>query len=68
MGTTSGLEHEEGMASERLGKYKLYLRQRPTMLILLSILVVVLFLAVTGLSKAYHAQRESLGTRRKMRE
>jgi tetratricopeptide (TPR) repeat protein len=63
MGTGSGVEHEEGMASGRLGRYKLYLRQRPTMLILLSILVVVLFLAVTGLSKAYHAQRESLGTR-----
>lgn len=33
------------------------------MLALLSVLTVIFFLAVTGLSRAYHAQREALGNR-----
>jgi predicted Zn-dependent protease len=40
-----------------------YLRQQPVMLALLSLMVVVAFLAVAGLSRAYHAQREALGNR-----
>ena len=42
---------------------RIYLRQQPVMLALLAVLAVIFFLAVTGLSRAYHAQRESLGTR-----
>jgi len=40
-----------------------YLAREPVILALLSIAAVILFLAVTGLSRAYHAQRESLGNR-----
>jgi tetratricopeptide (TPR) repeat protein len=42
---------------------RFYLRQQPVTLALLAMLAVVMFLAVTGLSRAYHAQRESLGNR-----
>ena len=56
-------EQEERMASGKLARYRFYLRKRPVMLAVLSALVVVFFLAVTGLSQAYHAQRESLGNR-----
>ena len=56
-------EQEDSMASPRLARYRFYLRQRPTLLIVLSILVVVFFLAVTGLSRVYFRQRESLGAR-----
>ena len=42
---------------------RIYLRQQPVMLALLAVLAVFFFLAVTGLSRAYHAQRESLGNR-----
>src|SRR5208337_960531 len=41
----------------------LYLTQEPVILALLSAMTVVLFLAVGGLSRAYHAQQESLGNR-----
>src|SRR5215471_11865008 len=51
------------MASGTLAKYRFYLRQRPTMLVLLSILAVIFFLSVTGLSRVYHDQRASLGNR-----
>src|SRR5215471_13972350 len=51
------------MASGTLAKYRFYLRQRPTMLVLLSILAVIFFLSVTGLSRVYHVQRASLGNR-----
>jgi tetratricopeptide (TPR) repeat protein len=51
------------MASGILGRYRFYLRQRPTLLVLLSILTVVFFLAVTGLSRAYDAQRQALAAR-----
>jgi tetratricopeptide (TPR) repeat protein len=40
-----------------------YLRQQPVMLALLAGLGVILFLAVAGLSRAYHAQRDALGSR-----
>ena len=47
----------------RWAELRLYLRQQPAMLALLAVLAVIFFLAVTGLSRAYHAQRESLGNR-----
>ena len=47
----------------RLSQYRLYLRQRPVMLALLSMLTLLFFLSVTAASRAYHAQREALGTR-----
>jgi len=51
------------MASGSFARYGFYLRQRPTMLVLLSVLAVIFFLGVTGLSRVYHAQRASLGDR-----
>jgi tetratricopeptide (TPR) repeat protein len=40
-----------------------YFRQQPVMLAVLAVLAVIFFLVVTGLSRAYQAQRESLGNR-----
>ncbi len=55
-------EHkEENMAL--LGNLRFYLRQRPVMLVLLTGVAVIFFLAVTGLSSAYQEQRMSLGNR-----
>src|SRR5215469_10546460 len=51
------------MASGSIARYRFYLRQRPTMLVLLSVLAVIFFLGVAGLSRVYHAQRGSLGDR-----
>jgi tetratricopeptide (TPR) repeat protein len=56
-------EQDEAMASGRVARYKFYLRQRPTMLVLLSMVAVIFFLSVTGLSRVYHAQRTSVGDR-----
>lgn len=56
-------EQNDTMASPKLAKYRFYLRQRPALLVALSILAVVFFLAVTGLSRAYYRQREFLGDR-----
>lgn len=56
-------EQEESMASGILSRYRFYLRQRPTLLVLLSVLTVVFFLAVAGLSRAHEAQRQALGNR-----
>jgi predicted Zn-dependent protease len=42
---------------------RLYVRQPPVMLALLAVLGVMFFLAVAGLSRVYHAQREALGNR-----
>lgn len=42
---------------------RLYLTQEPVILALLSILAVLFFLAVSGLSHIYHSQQESLGNR-----
>ena len=52
------------MAENENGKsLGLYLTREPVILALLSVSAVVLFLAVTGLSRAYHAQQDSLGNR-----
>jgi tetratricopeptide (TPR) repeat protein len=42
---------------------RLYIRQQPVMLALLAVLAVISFAAVSGLSRAYHAQRAALGNR-----
>jgi tetratricopeptide (TPR) repeat protein len=44
-----------------------YLGREPAGLVLLSVLAVVFFVAVSGLSRVYHAQQESLGNRWFMR-
>jgi tetratricopeptide (TPR) repeat protein len=54
---------EEEMASEAYNKYRFYLRQRPTMLAVFSVLAVVFFLGVTVLSRAHQAQRQAIGER-----
>jgi tetratricopeptide (TPR) repeat protein len=51
------------MAGRKLEEVRQYLRQQPVMLGLLAVLVVIFFTAVTGLSRAYQAQRQSLGSR-----
>lgn len=43
--------------------FRLYIKQQPVMLALLALAGVIFFLAVAGLSRAYHAQREALGER-----
>ncbi len=42
---------------------RLYIKQQPVMLALVAVLGVLFFVAVAGLSKAYHARREALGER-----
>ena len=42
---------------------RLYLTREPAILALLSVLAILFFLAVTGLSSIYHAQQKSLGNR-----
>jgi len=54
---------DDTMASPKLARYRLYLRQRPTLLVVMSIVAVIFFLAVTGLSRIYYRQREFLGNR-----
>jgi tetratricopeptide (TPR) repeat protein len=54
---------QDKMAERRLEELRLYLRQQPVMLALLAVLALIFFLAVTGLSRAYHAQRDALGNR-----
>jgi len=56
-------EQEKSMATGRFGRYGFYLRQRPALLVLLSIITIAFFLAVTGLSRAHEAQRQALGNR-----
>ena len=51
------------MASGKLEELRVYLRQQPVMLALVTGLAVIFFLAVTGLSRAYQAQRGALGSR-----
>jgi tetratricopeptide (TPR) repeat protein len=58
----SAVEDEE-MTPVRFENFRLYLRQRPVMLGWLTVLAVLFFLTVTGLSSVYHAQREALGDR-----
>lgn len=57
----AGQENKTG-AAKRLD-LRLYIKQQPVMLALLAVSGVIFFLAVAGLSRAYHAQRESLGNR-----
>jgi tetratricopeptide (TPR) repeat protein len=57
-----GLQGNE-MAEGRHFNLRFYLRQQPVMLVLLSVLLVLFFLFVTGLSSVYHAQRQALGNR-----
>lgn len=42
---------------------RLYFRRQPVMLAVLAVLGVIFFLAVAGLSRTYHAQRDALGNR-----
>src|ERR1700687_2052972 len=42
---------------------RVYIKQQPVILALLAVFGVMFFLAVSGLSRAYHAQREALGNR-----
>jgi len=51
------------MLSEAYAKYLFYLRQRPTMLAVFSVLAVVFFLGVTVLSRAHQGQRQAIGER-----
>src|ERR1700691_3213753 len=51
------------MAVGKLEEVRQYLRQQPVMLALLAVLAATFFTAVTGLSRAYQAQRQSLGSR-----
>jgi tetratricopeptide (TPR) repeat protein len=51
------------MLTDILARVRLYLRQQPVMLTVLTVLTVALFLFATALSRIYHAQREALGTR-----
>lgn len=51
------------MASQKLARYRFYLRQRPVMLVVLAVLAVGFFLLVTMLSHAYQSQRAALGNR-----
>src|SRR3954462_2675552 len=55
--------YEEDVALARHFNIRLYLRQQPVMLGVLSVLVVIFFLFVSGPPRAYYAQRHSLGTR-----
>ena len=48
---------------EKLSQYRMYLRQRPVMLALLTGFTLLFILGVTGLSRAYQAQRQALGNR-----
>jgi tetratricopeptide (TPR) repeat protein len=54
---------EQKLAHETLSRVRVYLRQRPVMLVLLTALTVLLFACVSGLSRAYRDQQTSLGTR-----
>lgn len=51
------------MASQAFARYRFYLRQRPMMLALFSVLAVIFFLGVTFLSRAHETQRKGLGER-----
>jgi tetratricopeptide (TPR) repeat protein len=53
----------DSMAAGKLEEVRQYLRQQPVMLALLAVLAVIFFTAVTGLSRAYQAQRNALGSR-----
>lgn len=54
---------EQKASPERLSRVRLYVRQRPVMLVLLTALTVVFFVFVAALSRAYKDQQTSLGNR-----
>jgi tetratricopeptide (TPR) repeat protein len=54
---------DETKAAAKRMDLRLYLRQQPVMLALVAGLGVIFFLAVAGLSRAYHTQRNALGGR-----
>ena len=54
---------EEKKAAPRRMDVRLYFRQQPVMLALVAGLGVMFFLATAGLSRAYHTQRNALGSR-----
>lgn len=54
---------EDRIAAPQRMDLRLYIRQPPVMLALLAGLGVIFFVAVAGLSRAYHAQRDALGNR-----
>jgi tetratricopeptide (TPR) repeat protein len=56
------LQEDKTAAAKRMD-LRLYIQQQPVMLALLAMLGVIFFLAVAGLSRAYHSQRDSLGNR-----
>jgi tetratricopeptide (TPR) repeat protein len=51
------------VATAKYPSFRIYLRQQPVMLGMLSVLVVIFFLLVSGLSRAYYSQRQALGNR-----
>ena len=57
-----GLQENE-MAAPKHFSLQFYLRQQPVVLALIFLLLIVFFVFVTGLSRAYYAQRQALGTR-----
>jgi tetratricopeptide (TPR) repeat protein len=62
-GTLGVAEASERMTAGGFYRYKYYLRRRPTLIALLSLLAILGFVLVTGLSQAYHSQRQALGSR-----
>jgi tetratricopeptide (TPR) repeat protein len=56
-------KQKERMVSRTIARFRFYLRQRPVILATLTVLAVVLFLAVTGLSRTHQAQRQAIGVR-----
>jgi len=54
---------EAEMASQAYARYRFYLRQRPIMMAVFSVLAVLLFLGVTVLSRAHQAQRQAIAER-----
>lgn len=54
---------QEEQKIRRRFNLRLYLRQQPVIFVLLTVLAVVFFLIVTGLSRLYQSQRQSLGNR-----
>jgi tetratricopeptide (TPR) repeat protein len=54
---------EQKASRERLSRVRLYLRQRPVMLVLLTALTLVFFVFVAALSRAYKDQQTALGSR-----
>src|ERR1700745_26612 len=51
------------MASPIIARHRFHLRQRPVILVGLTVMAIAFFLAVTGLSRAHQAQRQALGDR-----